>query len=283
MDVPMYKQQAEFCSETATTGERQHGTVKFFDQNEAFNCNFAGPMDSTRGSADDVDTSYENWWQRPVKVKDIEFALNDDLPINDVINVWEAWFADPFVIRKIQNFRNFRGKMRVKIVLNGNGFYWGSIMASYLPIPADVGARFANFTHGSYAYSADAIQASQRPHILLDPSSNQGGEMTIPFFWPRDNVDMTNGDTGFLGVLWLTTLTRIQSTNTSLPVTGSVFVWMEDVTLSGPTATSVIAPTAAVRKLSANGLYVPQAKMSKEEFKNDDEYGKGLVDRKSVV
>lgn len=127
--------------------------------------------------------------------------------------------------------------MKVKFVINGNSFFYGRMMASYQPLHT-----FDSMTVDTAVNSLASIQLSQMPRIFLDPTTSQGGEMTLPFLWHFDYVSLVNGDIASLGRFLISELVPLKHTTGGMSinhrVSVSMFAWMEDVQLEAPTATN---------------------------------------------
>jgi hypothetical protein len=147
----------------------------------------------------------------------------------------------------------------VKFVLNGNGFHYGRAIASYIPLHNDDG-----FTKDRGFFIQDVVEASQRPHVYLDPTHSQGGTMCLPFVWQYNAMDIPRQDWRDMGDIIIHGMQNLKHANGATDsVTVSVFAWAEDVVMSTPTANEpgALSPQA--------GEYTPQA----------DEYGEGMVSR----
>jgi hypothetical protein len=70
-----------------------------------------------------------------------------------------------------------KANLKVKVVINGNGFQYGRMLVSYLPF--DV---YDNLSTNAALVRSDLVQASQQPHIFLNPTTSTGGEMKLPMF-----------------------------------------------------------------------------------------------------
>nr|QKK82982.1 hypothetical protein 2 [Lactuca sativa picorna-like virus] len=94
------------------------------------------------------------------------------------------------------------------------------------------------------------LARSQRTHIHLYPQTNAGGDMILPFIYPKDCLNLsqfwsagsvTNAAMNDLGTLFFDTIVKLTSTagpNTK-PVNVSVYAWCEDIMLWGPTSTTL--------------------------------------------
>lgn len=69
---------------------------------------------------------------RPVLIGNAELPYG--VSYNVSINPWKEFFEDPRVFEKIKHFRNLRCDLKVKVVVNGNPFYYGSYIMYYQPL-----------------------------------------------------------------------------------------------------------------------------------------------------
>jgi hypothetical protein len=217
-------------------------TVTFRDGPVQWAVGMAGRDDYTRAVTVHDDVSLDAFFARPIPI--YSFTLTPAVTYGgSIIFPWSLFLANVRVANRMSNYRLFSGKMKIKIMINGNGFYYGRFMASYAPYYSrDIAARNAAFNSTS-----SLMQNSQRLKIFLDPSESQGGEMELPFLWHFDMIDLTTTDPSELGALTFEQVVGLKHANAAVsPITVSVFAWMEDVKLSVPTATDIngIAPQA---------------------------------------
>ena len=86
----------------------------------------------------------------------------------------------------------------------------------------------------------DVVQASQRPHVYLDPTLSQGGELTLPYFWYKNYLSIPNSEWSSMGQMIIHGMQPLKHANGADDnVTISVFAWAEEMCLSVPTS---IAP-----------------------------------------
>lgn len=147
-------------------------------------------------------------------------------------NPWDLFFTNPRVTNRICNYALINCTLRVKIVVNGNSFYWGLLMADWQPFKSS--DPIAAITETS-AYSITT--ASQRPKIFIDPTTSSGGELHLPFIYARNSMAVNVGDWATLGSVNIRQVAQLAHANASVqPVTINVFVWAEDVHLAIPTS-----------------------------------------------
>lgn len=153
-----------------------------------------------------------------------------------VTAIWERFLTDPTVSEKISYFARLRGKMVVRLLINGNSMYFGKLVMHYTPFPLDDNV----FSASTVPDSAEWIQIMQKPHVSFDATTTTGATMEIPMLLSNDWIDLT--DTNMLarmGYLYVHDLNALAHANGSVdPLTVTLVAWMEDVELYLPTSTS---------------------------------------------
>lgn len=214
-------------------------------------------------NADRDDDDLGNFFSRPIKIQ--SFAWDVGTSLFERFNPWQDYFENPRVINRISNFGLMRATLHVKFLINGNGFHYGRLISSYIPRHT-----LDDYTVDRAFFAQDIVQASQRPHVYLDPTTSQGGSMCLPFFWEDNYLEVPNQEWRDMGEMTLQTLQELAHANgASDTVTVNVFAWAEDVKLAVPTSSD---PGALVPQL---GEFKPQMAA--------DEYGKGPVSRPASV
>jgi len=209
--------------------------------------------DATFDIAENDDADLQNFFSRPVRIWIKEWGTGTTL--DETIDPWSSFFDNPRVENRIANYNMLRCKLHVKVIINGNGFHYGRAMMAYLPLPWE-----DDFTYDRGLIVQDLVQASQRPKIFLDPTTSQGGDMVLPFFWKKNALNIPLREWSQMGIFRLRTLQALKHANgASDKVTISVFAWAEDVHLSMPTSSE------------PNGLSPQMGKVSggKDEYKKD--------------
>lgn len=164
--------------------------------------------------------------ERPVKIASLVWTPQVVFT-GLTINPWTLFLENKRVINRINNFFTLTGQLRVKIVINGNPFYYGRMMVDYQPIPSYDLSATVGLTN-----DLNRTGASQRLHLLLDPTTSTGGEMTLPFMWLNDKVKISNAEWRSLGVLHFRNFNTLQhANNATTPIDISVFAWMEGAEL----------------------------------------------------
>lgn len=235
-------------------GADQHleQNVNFNDQTADWVYRVPSQPDATFRVADTQDATLEEFFSRPVRI--YTFTWTPSTPVYEYIDPWNLFYTNERVVNRINNYNLLRSKLHVKVVLNGNGFYYGRLLCCYLPRPSEIFG--SPLPRGTVAQ--DLIQMSQLPHIYLDPTTSQGGQLELPFFCPNNAINIPVADFDQMGVLIFRDLTILQHANGgTAPITVSIFAWATEVSLSIPTSASC-------------GLIVPQM---------GDEYGTGPISK----
>lgn len=231
--------------------------MSFADQNPGYDYKVDSDLDYTYGAADSGDDTLQNFFSRPIKIRSYSWGTGTNL--FQTFNPWQDFWENPRVINRITNYNLLRCKLCIKFILNGNGFHYGRAIASYVPLHTMDG-----FTKDRAFFQEDVVEASQRPHVYLDPTNSLGGTMCLPFVWQYNAMDIPDQDWREMGDIIIHGMQNLKHANgASDSVTVSVFAWAEEVVMSTPTANEpgALAPQA--------GEYTPQA----------DEYGEGMVSR----
>lgn len=200
--------------------------VAFSDQIETHRVVVDSVMDPTRMLQDSTDADLSNFFSRPIKIASFDWGIGVDF--FQAINPWALYFNNPRVVNRIINYNLLRAKLHIKIVVNGNGFFYGRAIASYLPL-----AAFDAYTANVALIPQTLVQVSQQPHVFINPTTSSGGEIVCPFFFHKNYMSIPGLDWNTMGSLTIRTINGLKHANDALDsVTISVFAWAEDVSLS---------------------------------------------------
>lgn len=241
----------------STAANRLNSEVtSFTDQNPSYVYAVDSEPDATFGVADIGDVSLAKFLSRPVLIQSFNWETNAPA-IYERFNPWADFFSEPRIANRIAHYAYMRAKLKVRVLINGNQFHYGRAILSYIPLP-----NFDKLTVDRPYDRFDVVQASQRPHIYIDPTYSQGGELHLPFFFHKNMLEIANNEFETLGEMVLHTINVLKHANgADDKVTINVFAWAEDVVLSGPT--------------SATGTLTPQS--------GEDEYGVGIVSKPAGI
>lgn len=208
------------------SNDTQQQNVMFADQIDPYMYAVDSEMDPTRSLQDSDDALLENFFTRPIKIAEEQWSTSETLAFD--LNPWEEYFNNPRVINRLANFNLLKCNLKVKVVINGNGFQYGRALVTYLPF--DV---YDTLSSNAALIREDLVQASQQPRIFLDPTTSTGGEMKLPFFWHRNYFDIPTSAWSSMGTLFFRSLNTLKHANGATDVvTISVFAWAEDVSMN---------------------------------------------------
>jgi hypothetical protein len=197
-------------------GEQAHESVQRWEE-------------PTMKLADEYDSSLGAFLARPLRIR--QFIWDPGLSFSVKLNPWEEFFRNPRIINRIANYRYIRCNLHVKLVVNGNKFYWGRILFAYRPYTV-----LDDLPFESTASNPQLVSHSQSPHFYINPTDSSGGEMEIPYFSPYNAMDIVNGDWTDMGDIVMRSFGNLEhASNSTVPVEMSLFVWATDVTLTMPT------------------------------------------------
>lgn len=202
--------------------------VKFMDNAGFYTVDPSGSLDDTFKLQDSNELTLDEFFKRPIRL--IEFGWGVGVPLAQQIDPWSAYFNNPRVVNRIANYKLMRAKLHVKFVLNGNAFYYGRVLASYHPAAA------ADDYGNSPLVPEDAVIESQRPHVFLDPTNSQGGDMILPFYWRNNYMDIVAAEWNQMGQLQFRSLPVLRNSagKTDLIVI-QVYAWCEEIEFAGVT------------------------------------------------
>lgn len=212
-DAEMHQENTQVCQ-----------NVTFMDRDAGYSFDLHSSVDPTRRMQDTTDAELANFFSRPVRIA--SYTWNTAANLSEEVNPWNLFFTNPRVINRMANFNLLRAKLKVKVVINGNGFFYSRAMMAYQPLP------FYDYLSKTDTV-ADLVQISQLPHIFIDPCTSTGGEMTLPFFYHENYLNIPEHNWNDMGQLIFRSFTPLKHANGSTAsVNVSVFAWAEDVELS---------------------------------------------------
>lgn len=158
--------------------------VHFSDADSPWSYHVDSSLDATYNLAKTADANLGDFLSRPILIRSYQWTPSAQL--FESFNPWNDYFSNTAVKSKMDYFRNFRCTLCLKVMLNGNSFYYGRALMSYNPYETN-----DDVTLQRIFFEQDIVGASQKPHVLLDPCSSQGAEMCLPFVYPENWFDIT--------------------------------------------------------------------------------------------
>lgn len=179
-----------------------------------------------------VDDSMANFFSRPILATTYTWTPLQVTPFGATLNPWSLFFQNPRVINRLNNYMLMRANVHVRFLINGNGFYYGRLMADYNPLFGN-----DNVTNVTTSNPLNAVAASQRMKVFIDPSDCCSNEMELPFVWAKDAISPVGSEWASLGQINIRELCGLKHANgATQPVTISVFVWATNVQYAVPTS-----------------------------------------------
>lgn len=234
-------------------------TTQFMDSGPQWTTSLKNSSDSTRlRPTDGGDDTFADFFSRPIISSVTSWVPSSVTALSIIINPWDEFFNNARVANRLNNFTLLSCTLKVKFMLNGNSFYYGRAMVDYAP-----GQVYDEVSSFATLPLDNVVGASQRMHLYLDPTTSQGGEMTLPFTWHYDALRINTNEWVSMGQIYVREVVPLKHANAATtPVEVSYSIWAEDVVLSMPTTVDI------------SGL-VAQAKIT--SIKKGDEYGTSPV------
>lgn len=237
----------------------QHQVVEFNDQDAGFGVNIGSGRDSTMELGHNATSDLGSFLGRPIRQSAQSWLVNQ--PFYYTFNPWTAFCENPYVLDKIKNYELLKMNLHVKFVVSGTRFHYGRALVSYNPFTLD-----DQVTVQRNFISQDLIQASQKPHAFLNPTSNAGAEMHLPFFWNDNYFKIPAASWRDAGQITINSFQNLLHANDGTdPVTITIFIWATDVVLS--------IPTNSLPPLQ------PQSGRPSMQMGGSDEYGTGIISK----
>jgi len=250
---------ADIAGGASTT---DHGVIDFTDDEPGEVLEFVSLQDTSIYDSYKADSMLADFLSRPVLLRTYTWAVGGAL--DSTFYPWEEFFDHVAIKRKVENYNFINCTMRIKVLINTSPFYYGLAGLFYEPM-ADLGPCPIVETA---TYDGFLVPLSQRPHIWIHPETSAGGEMTLPFFYNRNWLDITHKQ-GMrdMGNFNLRSFTNLLNANAVAGTDCSVqiFAWAENVSICGPTYNAALQSTdhkhqpPAVSSIGSRSLKMHQA------------------------
>lgn len=213
----------------------QQETVQFLDETSGSSLAYNPILDSSVYEDIQPGIELQEFLSRPVLIRTLPWSQSDTYTSIGFFSPWYDYFNAVPIKKKLDNYAFLSCNLKLKFVINASPFYYGSLLVSYRPL-----AGYATDLLVADANHTENMCLSQRPHLWLFPQTNQGGEMTLPFFYHKNWLEISSGtDFASMGSIIVTIVDNLKSANgaTGAQLDIQVFAWAEDVRLLGPTVT----------------------------------------------
>jgi hypothetical protein len=232
------------------------------------------------GKEDDLST----FMSRPIRIFTKTWEVGETPNYVNEFNPWLLFLQDPKVVNKLETFKLLQGTLMLKIMVNGSPFHYGRMFVGVRPTRFDNNTNLIDpvtstattnyFDQNAAAFKSVNVNAclySQRPHVFLDPATNQPQSIEWPFFVAGNYIDLTDIRTvNRMGVIEMWELSKLKHANGATdPVEISIFAWMTNVSFAGLTAGAVATAQSGMekrpKKKKGSGKAPKFNGMSKEE------------------
>lgn len=216
-------------------GPQDHQTVVFRDGDTQWTAAIAGQLDATANASMDGDLSLQQFMARPIRIANFTWDPTIVTPFYQSFDPWTLFFGNKRVINRINNYNNMQANLKVKIMINGNPFYYGRIMAEYFV------RQLVDQVTPTASAEVNLVMASQRLKIFVDPTTNQGGELHLPMLLQSNAFSIPLSDWDEQGRIYLREVVALKHANGGTePLSITVYAWAENVKLSIPTVTNAV-------------------------------------------
>jgi len=238
---PKFKPQA---SEHPTGSSLSTQNVTFHDYSPGATVSVASQYDDVHNETIENDLDLNNFFSRPVLIAFSEWQVGNGAGIlSSNVNPWSLYFRNKRVSNRISNFKLLRAKLHLRVLINGSPLHYGRAILYYNPLHNyDKVGRSGGINPLPLQ---NLMNNSQKPHLWLNPTTSQGGDLELPFLWHNNALDLPLGEFDEMGTYDIVGVTPLRHANGgTTDVQISILAWATDVVLSGPTTCNVdgIAP-----------------------------------------
>lgn len=176
------------------------------------------------------DLDLGSFLSRPVLIDTFDWAENTFFA--HTFNPWSLYLTHSTIAKKLDNYGLLRCKLKLKFIISASPFYYGLGLISYNPTPS---------THAGpiviVGGDEQMVTYSQRPHIWVRPSTSEGGEMELPFYYWKNWLNNISSDISGMGEIRYDSSRVLKNANSvaGVSVTVRCYAWAEDMELSAPT------------------------------------------------
>jgi len=211
-----------------------HTATTFSSMNPGYVYDIKPSTDITFNNAVNEVEDIQHFFKRPTLLDNMTWTPGAVL--YRTFQPWALFLAQPRIANRLSNYRNVKGTMHLRFLINGNPFYYGLAIAHAVPVPT------ALDEFGSYRNPfdpnvvCDMVGCSQTPHVYLDPTLSQGGDLVLPFMFQYNAMNIVTGDQTLLWDVYVRQFSNLaHALNNTDPVNIAVMAWVEDLEMSGLT------------------------------------------------
>jgi len=221
--------------------EEQQEQLTFGDTEPALPETAITMGDPSRFVRDDDTAHLGDYLSRPVLINTFTWNTGATGMYTNVFKPWFSFFTDGHIQAKVNNFARLQCDLKLKFLVNASPFYYGLLKVNYDPL---------NSLRNKYG---TMMTMSQTPGPYIAPQEMSSVEMTLPYLWPRDYLDVCSAsDFDGMGNISYSIFTPLASANgvTAAAITVSCYAWAENVHLSAPTSVSSLQAPGPISRVS---------------------------------
>lgn len=210
--------------------------VSFIDNASGTSVSAAPALNHVAKVDNTDDLQLGNFLSRPTLISSITWSTADTTGVKTTALPWAGFLSSPAIKKKIDNFAFIRGRLHVKVTVNGTPFQFGTMRMCYSPLLGTVSDKIRTNLVSNIPL---LVPYSQQPGFYINPQANAGGEMVLPFFYQQNWLDLTSlSDVNNFGTLTYVIYAplRVAVTGGTSNVTVQTFAWMTEVELMGSTS-----------------------------------------------
>lgn len=237
----------------------------FLDLDSGYSAGTPTSRDPLRSAPMKADTSLAEFFSRPLKIDSFQWEVGGP-PLDISYPIWGLYWNDAIVLEKINRYKLLTADLHIRILVNGSPFHYGRAIASYTPLSA-----YDDLTRDRSLVPEDIVALSQRPHVYIDPSKSEGGDIHCPFVWLTNAIDIPSIDWNKMGSLAFRTIQGLKHSNGATdPITVNVYAWATNVQIG--------VPTQRITADNPSLLSASEIRLDAKKGKND-EYGQGPISK----
>lgn len=140
---------------------------------------------------------------REVKIATFEWRNGADEFFQ--FNPWSLLFEDRVMANRLAHFRLLHCMgLELRFTMSGSPMMFGRLLCSYTPLHT-----VDNTTLHRADIFQDMLEATQRPHIIMNPALSDGGTLTVPYNYPVPFFDIAQRDWSNAGLITMQTINRL--------------------------------------------------------------------------
>jgi hypothetical protein len=216
-------------------------------------------IDETRVMDQDATAYLSDFLSRPVKIHEMQWLEGDDFATSPTLFYpWQLYFSNTYIKRKLENYSRLNCTLKLTFRFNASPFYYGLMRVAYDPM---------NTGRLDPLSLEDKIPISQAPGVWIEPHKESSVELTLPFLWPHNWLDISNtNEFHHMGRLMYEIFAPLRSANgvTGAGINISTYAQAENVTIAGPTLALALqsglisGPATAVANFARSLSNVPR-------------------------